>query len=183
MYYKPPTKTKWETLSSFLYESESGRVFGRTGGSWGKARTQREGPDCSAHLGAEPDDKNSFKLEVVPVFANLPFPPRSQDRHVLPNILLHSGVHVRHHAVGVLPDAGRAHTKVAAHRVAHRHESRCAITARVCGIRRGLYYSRLLGQSFQVLGSGPCHRLTTWTARSFGTEARTLRTTSCGRDL
>lgn len=36
MYYKPPSRTRWEVLSDFLYESESGRVFGRTGASWAK---------------------------------------------------------------------------------------------------------------------------------------------------
>lgn len=36
MYLKPPVRTKWETLQSFLYDRESGRVFGRTGSSWAK---------------------------------------------------------------------------------------------------------------------------------------------------
>lgn len=36
MYFKPPHRTKWEAVQAFLYERETGRVFGRTGSSWAK---------------------------------------------------------------------------------------------------------------------------------------------------
>lgn len=36
MHFKPPHRTKWETLQTFLYEPSTGRVFGRTGASWAK---------------------------------------------------------------------------------------------------------------------------------------------------